>query len=189
MTKLKPIITSALCALGLTGCALDPVVYDRPQPQTEAEIVFIKSVLNNLQLKSFELGREFCGYLLLNSADDFDVTKIEKGKEGTCRADSPEGDDLEIASFHTHGQFSPDYDSEYPSLDDVKADADEGIDGYVATPGGRVWYINGYTATATLLCDEGCIRADPNYVLDGQRPVVGQAYTLEDLENATELAE
>ena len=44
-----------------------------------------------------------------------------------------------VATFHTHGSYSPEFENELPSLSDVLGDFSQRIDGYVATPAGRVW--------------------------------------------------
>ena len=182
MTLTKIIMTGGIALLGLSGCVMDPVPYDRPQAQSDEEIIFVKSVLNDLQVKSFDAGLEYCGYLILDAAGDFGITEPRTGREGTCRPKPPKGEEEEIASFHTHGAYSADYDSEYPSLDDIRADALEGNDGYVATPGGRLWYISGLNSTATLLCGEGCITADAGYRPNDNHPEVGRGYSIADLD-------
>ena len=49
-----------------------------------------------------------------------------------------------------------------PSVDDLEADFDEGIDGYIATPGGRVWLNDVDEEVSFLLCGPGCVHADQN---------------------------
>jgi hypothetical protein len=46
----------------------------------------------------------------------------------------------------------------------MEGDADEGIDGYVATPGGRLWYIDTVDMVASQLCGIGCLPRDPKFV-------------------------
>ena len=38
-----------------------------------------------------------------------------------------------------------------------------GIDGYVSTPGGRVWRVEPDVQAALLICGQGCVAVDPNY--------------------------
>ena len=38
-----------------------------------------------------------------------------------------------------------------------------GIDGYVSTPGGRVWRVELDERAALLICGQGCVEVDPNY--------------------------
>lgn len=161
---------------------MGPVPYDRPQAQSAAEITYMKSVFNDLQSLSIAQDLEYCGYLFLDASGGFAVTERRKGKEGTCRPNPPENDAAEIASFHTHGAYSDAYDSEYPSEDDIRADTYEGNDGYVATPGGRVWYINGEDSTVSLLCGEGCVAADSAYTSDGVQPEIGRRYNFDELD-------
>jgi hypothetical protein len=124
---------------------------------------------------------------LLSPNGAFSKTEPRRGGEGSCRPNSPQDGYEILASFHTHGAYSAEYDSEYPSLEDVNADMNEGNDGYVATPGGRIWYIDGATGVSSLLCDRGCVRADPNYVTDGIIPEMGRDYSMDDLEELTGL--
>jgi hypothetical protein len=87
---------------------------------------------------------------------------------------------LIIASYHTHGAFEYDTPAEFPSLSDVEADAYEGINGYVSTPGGRLWYVNGVNLTVEQICGVGCMVQDPNFEagLDGQ---IKKSYSIDEL--------
>ena len=57
---------------------------------------------------------------------------------------------------------------------------DEGVYGYVATPGGRLWLNIFDEALAVQLCGPGCVTADPNYRHCGAYPPDFE-YTLEGL--------
>jgi len=183
--RLKTLL--ACLGLGLSGCMAGSLPYDRPQPRSQAEIEYVLSVLDELQAASFADGREYCGYVLLSPLGHFDKTERRKGHEGSCRPKSPPNDYDILASFHTHGAYSVEYESEYPSRDDVLADMSEGNDGYVSTPGGRVWYVDGATGLSSLLCDRGCVRADPKFVTDGIAPEMGRDYAMDDLDDLTAL--
>jgi len=92
------------------------------------------------------------------------------------------GDDIVeiIASYHTHGAFHEEADSETPSSADLEADIDEEIDGYVATPGGRIWKNDSDREVAILLCGRNCTVSDPDY--DSRAfPSVNRSYTLDGL--------
>ncbi|MEO0851346.1 MAG: DUF4329 domain-containing protein, partial [Pseudomonadota bacterium] len=52
---------------------------------------------------------------------------------------------------------------EVPSVSDMEGDADEGIDGYVATPGGRLWYIDTEDMVTYQICGRGCLPQDPAF--------------------------
>lgn len=48
-----------------------------------------------------------------------------------------------VASLHTHGAFEYVMPAECPSVVDVEAGESEGINGYVSTSGGRLWFVDG----------------------------------------------
>ena len=62
----------------------------------------------------------------------------------------------------------------------MEADEDEGTDGYVATPGGRVWYLDTTDMVASQLCGEGCVASDPNFMRGAAGPVAS-AYSYKGL--------
>ena len=145
-----------------------------------SEADFAKAVLNNLQAASFSNNREFCGYLVRAADGGLAATPARKGRISSCRADNPPEDLLLLASYHTHGAFEYDTPAEFPSVGDVEADSAEGVDGYIATPGGRLWYVDGEDMVASLLCGVGCMIQDPNFQagLDGD---IAVSYTLGQL--------
>lgn len=69
-------------------------------------------------------------------------------------------------------------DSEVPSEGDLIGDFEEGVNGYVSTPGGRFWHINGQAQQATLICGPECLGVDPNYEADQS---VARSYTIQQL--------
>lgn len=149
------------------------------------EIKFITAHLNNLQRQSIQENREYCGYIGLDANDSFVASKPIRGKRGHCDAGPPPHWFEVIASYHTHGAHHRAYDSETPSSDDILADAEEGLDGYVSTPGGRLWFIDGYRETAYLICDSFCVNSDPDYdPSDHER--IKDLYSLEDILNLEE---
>ena len=56
-----------------------------------------------------------------------------------------------------------------------------GTNGYVATPGGRFWYIDGTSGSVYQLCAPGCLPRDPGFVA-GLFGDIRAFYTLEQLE-------
>lgn len=119
--------------------------------------------LNAIQARSISKNREYCGLLGYDSADNLVATKPRRGRRDSCNpGNEPRGFEV-LASYHTHGGYSEDADSEVPSVSDLEADIDEGIDGYIATPGGRIWLNRFDRETATLLCGLGCVRSDPKF--------------------------
>lgn len=147
---------------------------------TTSEAEFAKAVLNQLQALSFAKNREYCGYLVRTPAGVLKATAAKKGRISSCLAKEPPKDYLIVASFHTHGAFDFDVPAEFPSVLDVEADEAEGIDGYVSTPGGRVWYVDGADLIVSQICGLGCVAQDPNFEagLDGH---IELSYTLDEL--------
>jgi hypothetical protein len=139
------------------------------------ELALVTSILAGLQARSFAENREFCGYVGLDAQDRWVSTPISGGTEATCPLPQvPPGLRL-AASFHTHGTYSPNYASEWPTTQDVLTDAADRIDGYISTPGGRLWHVDTDTLTVRQLCGRGCLPQDPSYVAaeDGPlRPVL-----------------
>lgn len=132
------------------------------QPRFEAN--FAKQTLDALQRISIAEKREYCGYIGYNQNDELVATDAVAGDLTSCLADEPP-EDLDIfASYHTHANYDPEQDSEVPSYDDVLGDQEEGIDGYVSTPGGRLWFVDGERAMASQVCGVGCLTADPRFV-------------------------
>ena len=70
-------------------------------------------------------------------------------------------------------------------MGDVLADEDEGIDGYVSTPGGRLWYVDGAELIVSHICGVGCHTKDPNFEagLDGDIKV---SYSIDELRASEE---
>lgn len=54
---------------------------------------------------------------------------------------------------------------------------DEGLTGYVATPGGRFWVIDGTTGVSRQQCGPGRLPVYPDFEPDPEFPVA-QSYTL-----------
>ena len=181
MGNLSKRVLGLLAGVCLSACVVDPVPYDRPVPQSDQEIEFVKTSLATAQTRSFETGREFCGYIGLNAEGDLTSTSLKRGRKSSCKPNNVPDDFTEIASYHSHGSYSKNHDSEFPSVNDIEADIFEGNDGYISTPGGRIWFIDGYRMTARLLCGEGCVKSDPRYIADIKLDV-GRSYTLEEIE-------
>ncbi len=148
--------------------------------QSREEINFVTEFFNQLQTRSIAQNREYCGFFGLDANDNFVASKPTRGDTDSCLAADPP-DDMEIfASYHTHGAYLVDADSELPSLNDLEADIYEGLDGYVATPGGRIWFNDIEREMAIMLCGRNCTVSDPNYVADTEYPV-NSSYTVRQL--------
>jgi hypothetical protein len=166
-------------AIALAACQLEePEIFEAASGQSEAE--FAKATLNNLQGMSFTNNREFCGYIVRTPDGMLAALAANKGRISSCRADTPPEDHLIVASYHTHGAFEYDTPAEFPSVGDVEADEAEGIDGYVSTPGGRFWYVDGADLIVSQICGVGCLIQDPNFEagLDGDIEV---SYSVDEL--------
>lgn len=155
--------------------ALQPVV---PQGEVQA---FARQQLDALQPRSFAENIELCGIIFETTEGELGASYPKGGDEATCDLiyfDEPGM--VPIASFHTHGRFSRRYDGEVPSLTDIQSDISTGMDGYIATPGGRLWWTNHETGISELACGAGCMTTDPRY-----RPcdadLVADRYTIEQL--------
>lgn len=132
------------------------------QDAAAAEVAFVKALFAKIQPRSIRENVEYCGYLGYDEDGVLRATDPARGEEHSCAADWPEGFDP-VASYHTHGGYLEDTFSELPSDYDIEGDAAEGIDGYVATPGGRLWYIDSVEMEAGLICGIGCLPMDGDF--------------------------
>lgn len=155
--------------------ALQPSV-----PQSTVE-EFARSELDALQRPSFANDQELCGIIFETSDGDLGVSRPTSGDQASCDISFfDEPGMVPVASFHTHGKHSDLYDGEVPSLVDIESDVALGMDGYIATPGGRFWYINHETAIASQVCGPGCLTQDPNFV-PCPSDAIAMSYTLDEL--------
>lgn len=131
---------------------------------TEEVTAFARSQLGELQARSFAEDIELCGIIFEDSNGELGSSRILEGDRASCDiAYFDEPGMAPIASFHTHGAFSEDFDSEVPSTIDLESDISSRMDGYVSTPGGRFWRTNWRARSAELICDQGCLPVDPAY--------------------------
>ncbi len=139
--------------------------------QDQNEIDFVIKFFDKLQPITIANEREYCGYFGLDENDNYIATEPTRGEEGSCFADEPPEDFAIFASYHTHGAFSFYADSELPSSTDLEADISEGVDGYISTPGGRIWFNDSVKEKAILLCGRNCTVSDDRYEKDANPPV------------------
>lgn len=140
-----------------------PSAADDREILTERLDRFAAAHLDSIQARSFADRVEYCGLLGIDGSGNLVATPARRGKADSCRPDeAPDGFKV-LASYHTHGAYDRDADTEVPSLDDLQSDIDEEIDGYIATPGGRLWLNDTEAREAVLLCGPGCLQADPDY--------------------------
>ena len=156
----------------------DGLVATVPQSQVQA---LAREQLDALQPQSFANDQELCGIIFETSDHQLGVSRPREGDVASCDlAYFDEPGMVPVASFHTHGKHSRNYDGEVPSDVDLEGDIASGIDGYVGTPGGRLWHIDHRAEEAKLACGPGCITQDPDYV-PCDADIIEQRYTIDTL--------
>jgi hypothetical protein len=149
--------------------------------QDSSEIRFVTGIFSQIQPASFAENREYCGYIGLDDNDRWVATPIVRGKRDECTPEWP-NDFGPIASLHTHAGFDREAFSEVPSVTDIESDEDEGVDGWLATPGGRLWFIDTTDMVVSQICGIGCIDQDPKFT-EGAQGMVEISYTYKELLN------
>ncbi len=149
--------------------------------QSNDLIAAAKVTLAGIQNNSFITNREYCGYLGRNPAGNIVATRPRAGWRNSCRPPDFRNREIEVlASYHTHGRHDAGYDAEVPSEADYLSDATEGVFGFVATPGGRMWIVEPRKGQVRLVCDADCLPSDPSYD-PHDVGFVDQAYTPQQL--------
>ncbi|WP_299144975.1 DUF4329 domain-containing protein [uncultured Tateyamaria sp.] len=171
--------------LALAACVPDdPATIQmapRPVPQTDNEVAFVSRLFNDIQPRSIMEDREYCGLIGLGADGALVATAPRRGQVSSCLPPAPGSVPfVVVASYHTHGAYSPDYFTEVPSFDDMRTDIQDGTDGYVATPGGRLWYVDARNQVARQVCGRNCLIPDPDHREDPDF-AVQPTYTLDDL--------
>ena len=147
----------------------------------EAQIAAVKERFAPIQLLSFAVGFEYCGYLGRSAQGEMIFTEMARGDWDGCTPPGPPDGFTPLASLHTHGAYDPFVPAEFPTVLDIEADNAEGVDGYVATPGGRLWFIDGAAMIAYQICGLGCLPQDPDF-RPGDDGIISSFYTVSDLE-------
>ena len=152
-------------------------------PVADDELIeFARSVLGDLQQQSFKEDRELCGVIYRDGTPGLKRSQIYEGEVAACTFDWPENlGRVPRATFHTHGSYDLDYDSEVPSLEDINGDIAERIIGFVGTPGGRMWMVDWDSESAIQICGIGCLPKDPDFKPCHVDPPK-ERYSLEQLE-------
>lgn len=145
-----------------------------------AEVALIKEVFEEIQPLSFEKNREYCGYIGLDADGELVASEPRRGRKSSCTPRDPRNIVVILASYHTHGGYEGHDAYEVPSVDDIESDEAEGIDGYVATPGGRLWYIDTEDMVISQLCRAGCVPQAEGYVPEPDADI-RQSYSYEEL--------
>lgn len=148
------------------------IVIAGPVSAQDADLIdAARTTLAGIQNNSFIADREYCGMIGRNSAGNLVITRPRKGRRDSCLPRPFRTNDVDVlASYHTHGSYDFDADAEVPSVDDFDADREEGVMGFVATPGGRFWMIDPERGTIRQLCGIGCLPKDADF----QKGVAGR---------------
>lgn len=187
----------ALTALALVACA-EPIetiskrpaltpkaIATAPVAPSTADLAeanaFATRFLDSIQARSIADRREYCGYFFRNAAGEIKATPPRRGTFATCSMPAPTRSSGIFASYHTHGAYGPEYDNEVPSTTDLLSDFQFGIDGYVSTPGGRIWHVSNATQSTSQVCGLGCVTRDPGFVPRNEGNV-RQRYTVATLQ-------
>lgn len=150
-----------------------------PAPASDV-VALAHKTLNDLQKNSIKGQREYCGYIARNQNKALVATRARAGTQASCAMPPLPRGMVAIATYHTHGAFDIGYDNETPSYQDLRSDIDADLDGFIATPGGRLWYSDKTSRSVRLLCGARCLITDPRYS-EGRHEPVAEAYTLKDL--------
>lgn len=148
--------------------------------QSAQETAFVMGLMESMNTLSIRFNREVCGYVLRHANGAYSSTKVSWGGQASC-ASLPVQDGFVVASsWHTHAAWDPAYDGEVPSIQDVEGDMRMGVNGWVGTPGGRLWFVDGQNGNIRQVCGRGCLPVDERFGDEDFGPV-GETYTLDGL--------
>lgn len=117
--------------------ALPGAAQDRGDLTGELDI-FAATYFDWLQPRSIREGIEYRGLFGVDGKRNLAAILAQPGNADSCHpGEAPAGFEV-LASWRTHGAYDRDADTEAPSWGDLESDIEEGIDGYIATPGGRL---------------------------------------------------
>lgn len=171
MNRMRGTILMAL----LAGLGTAPGVW----AQSADEVAFVQDLFRDLLPLSYAKRREHCGFIGRDATGALVMSGPVPGTLASCTSDLPQ--DFEaVASYHTHGAFDRGYYNELPSEADVLSDAALGVGGWIATPGGRLWYVDGTRMVVKQVCSVGCLPVAPGFT-KAQAGEVAKTYTLEEL--------
>lgn len=149
--------------------------------QATDEVAFAREFLANLQIRTIVENREYCGYFGRDPVGKIGATRPRRGKSNTCQLGSPPSLLKVFASYHTHAGFDRDSYNEIPSSLDLQSDIASETDGYVSTPGGRLWFSDHRAKEVRQICGVGCLPQDPVF-RPGKFMKVRRSYSLAELE-------
>ena len=169
-SHMRRIVLGALAALCLPISAA---------AQSREEVEFMTTFFTQLQPQSFQKQSEYCGFLGRDANGALRATLPRQGNRDSCSVEWPR--DMEvIASYHTHGTFDFAYHNELPSDVDMLSDRSLGVNGWIATPGGRLWFVDSGRMVAKQVCGVGCLPVAPGFY-KAQAGEVSGGYTYEEL--------
>jgi hypothetical protein len=166
--------------LGAVLAVLVVVAPIRAVAQSAQETAFVLGLMESMNQLSVRFNREACGYILRHPNGAYSSTKVSWGGQASCASLPIQNSSSVIASWHTHAAWDSDYDGEVPSVQDVEGDMSMGVNGWVGTPGGRLWFVDGQTGTMRQICGRDCLPVDPAFLNEDFGPV-SESYTLEGL--------
>lgn len=149
-----------------------------PSPNADNILSLARVTLDSIQSTSFEENREYCGFIGVAPNGEISVTVPKPGQTNHCNFGIMPRNWQHVSAYHTHGRHTSSYNSEKPSAADLQGHHEFGITGFLATPGGRLWYIDGPNLSAELICGPSCLTQDETY-----RPVhsIDTSYTIHTL--------
>jgi hypothetical protein len=172
---------SILAAIWMAGLAQAQHV---PDPSWD-EVDFANSVPAGIQPLSFAKRPEYCGYIGRYAGGAVVATQAVPGTMASCRPLWPRAGEMRVvASYHTHGAFDLGYVNEVPSDIDLRGDISLGVDGWVATPGGRLWFNDAAAEEMRLICGVGCLPVSPESY-KGLNGRIAKRHSLQELSART----
>jgi hypothetical protein len=160
--------------------ALAPLLAAPAKAQSADETAFVMALMRAMNQLSVRFDREVCGFVLRDARGVYSSTKVSWGGPASCASLPLLPGVTAVSSWHTHAAWAPGYDGEVPSTQDVEGDMRMGTNGWVATPGGRLWFVEGATGDLRQVCGRGCLPVDPGFVPEEHGPVP-EALSLEGL--------
>ena len=139
--------------------------------QSAEETAFVMALMRAMNQLSVRFDREVCGFVLRDADGAYSTTKVSWGGPASCASLPLEPDVTPVASWHTHAAWALGYDGEVPSIQDVEGDMRMGVNGWVGTPGGRLWFVDGQTGAIRQICGRSCLPVDPGFVPVEHGPV------------------
>jgi len=160
-------------------CVLMGALAGQAPAQTREEADFVMDLFQGLQAMSFDKEREHCGFIGRDAQGALVASEATAGSRASCPLVWPRGMEV-VASYHTHGAFDAGYFNELPSGTDMLSDQSLGVAGWIATPGGRLWYVDGERMVAHQVCGVGCLPTAPGFY-KAQAGEVAKGYTYDEL--------